>query len=102
MKGRLEIFFDNIPAGIFTQQDVGKYHFEYYADYVGQPISLRIPISQTHYEFLEFPAVFEGLLPEGTQLETLLKETSLDANDYFGQLLIVGADLAGAITARLM
>jgi len=33
-------------------------------------------------------------------LEALLKVLKLDADDYLGQLLILGEDLVGAVTVR--
>ena len=45
-----------------------------------------------------FRRFFDGLLPEGVMLESLLKKRKLDRHDYFGQLVILGADLVGAIT----
>jgi len=39
-------------------------------------------------------------LPEGFQLEALLRRKKLDRNDHFGQLLLVGGDTVGAVTVR--
>ena len=61
-----------------------------------------LPIKNSVYEFQEFPAFFEGLLPEGVQLEALLRKYKLDKDDYFGQLLQVGSDLIGAVTVEEM
>ncbi|RYW70038.1 toxin HipA, partial [Legionella pneumophila] len=38
------------------------------------------------------------LLPEGIMLEALLRKYKIDKNDYFGQLIIVGQDVVGAVT----
>jgi serine/threonine-protein kinase HipA len=45
--------------------------------------------------------VFDGLLPEGAQLEALLKTHKIDRNDYFKQLVTVGRDLVGSLSVRL-
>lgn len=74
------------------------YIFTYEDNYQGAPVSLTMPINQKIYEFNEFPPFFEGVLPEGPQLEALLRRAKLDRNDYFGQLIVVGADLVGAVT----
>ena len=39
-------------------------------------------------------------MPEGFQLEALLRQRKLDRNDRFGQLLQVGADTVGAVTVN--
>ena len=48
--------------------------------------------------FDEFPPFFEGLLPEGIQLDALLRQTKIDRNDFFSILLITGKDLVGSVT----
>ncbi len=86
-------------AGRLIEEDSKKgYIFTYENNYQGPPISLTMPIDQKTYEFKEFPPFFEGVLPEGPQLEALLRRAKLDRNDYFGQLMIVGADLVGSVT----
>jgi serine/threonine-protein kinase HipA len=49
------------------------------------------------WEFQSFPAPFEGLLPEGAQLDALLRIRKLDKHDLFGQLLAVGQDVVGSL-----
>jgi serine/threonine-protein kinase HipA len=53
--------------------------------------------SQAVWNFPDFPAPFEGLLPEGGQLEALLRIRKLDRQDLFGQLLAVGQDVVGSL-----
>jgi serine/threonine-protein kinase HipA len=53
------------------------------------------------YLFETFPPFFEGLLPEGYQLDALLRKAKLDKNDYFSQLVTVGRDLVGSVTVEL-
>jgi serine/threonine-protein kinase HipA len=64
------------------------------------PVSLTMPVSDKVYEFSAFPPFFEGLLPEGYQLEGLLKFGKVDRNDFFAQLLAVGDDMVGNITVK--
>jgi len=97
-----KIFSNNIPIGILSMVAKDKYIFEYDEGYHGLPVSLTMPILQKRYEFENFPPFFEGLLPEGPQLEALLRQAKLDRFDYFGQLLAVGTDLVGAITVEEM
>jgi serine/threonine-protein kinase HipA len=56
-----------------------------------------MPVAQRIWEFPRFPAPFEGLLPEGAQLDALLRLRKLDRGDLFGQLLAVGGDVVGSL-----
>ncbi len=78
----------------------GKYLFEYREGYSGMPVSLTLPVSDKVHEFSAFPPFFEGLLPEGYQLEGLLKYGKVDRNDLFAQLMAVGDDMVGNITVK--
>jgi serine/threonine-protein kinase HipA len=98
---RAKVFFADNLAGILTESEDGKeFQFHYDPAYSGPPISLTMPVRESPYSFDEFPAFFDGLLPEGFQLEALLRQKKLDRSDRFGQLLIVGADTVGAVTVE--
>lgn len=84
-------------AGLLEARDDGSYRFTYDAEFRGEPVSLTMPTSQRAWEFSRFPAPFEGLLPEGFQLDALLRHRKLDRNDLFGQLLAVGSDVVGSL-----
>jgi len=88
----------NIKAGILKEESQTHYVFQYNSGYQGPPISLTMPIREDAYEFESFPPFFDGLLPEGIQLEGLLKKYKIDKKDYFKQLLVTGLDLVGAVT----
>jgi len=101
MKRKAKIFINGKYAGIFEELENGKQYLVKYADsYQGSPISLSLPINQQQFEFSNFPSCFEGLLPEGIQLQGLLKQRKLDRNDLFSQLIAVGQDMVGAITVE--
>ncbi len=87
-----------IPAGHLREVQGTGYVFAYEAGYHGPPVSLAMPVRAEPYVFEAFPPFFDGLLPEGWQLEALLRHAKLDRNDLFGQLLAVGADPVGAVT----
>lgn len=94
-----KIFVNEILAGrLIEKEEKNGYIFKYENNYQGQPISLTMPINQQIYEFEKFPAFFDGVLPEGPQLEALLRQAKLDRSDYFGQLVTVGKDLVGAVS----
>lgn len=94
------IFQKNQLAGLLEARDDGSYRFTYATGYRGEPVSLTMPTSQLVWEFPRFPAQFEGLLPEGTQLDALLRIRKLDQNDLFGQLLAVGQDVVGSLQIK--
>ncbi|MFC2101120.1 HipA N-terminal domain-containing protein [Bacteroidota bacterium] len=88
-------------AGLFSEILFGnEYRFEYHDTYTGWPVSLTMPVDQKSFTFDSFPSFFDGLLPEGHQLEGLLKQGKVDRNDFFSQLMLVGNDTVGAVTVR--
>ncbi|HUX53413.1 MAG TPA: HipA N-terminal domain-containing protein [Williamwhitmania sp.] len=96
-----KVFVNNEEAGKLTELEFGKrFRFEYTEGYSGSPVSLTMPLSQKAYEYDSFPPFFDGLLPEGYQLEGLLKFGKIDRDDLFGQLMAVGNDLIGQVTVK--
>ena len=79
-----------------------RFRFDYAGGYSGPPVSLTMPVREEPYVFSGFPPFFDGLLPEGTQLEGLLRLSKIDKNDLFAQLAAVGGDLVGAVTVELL
>ncbi|MBI1870154.1 MAG: HipA N-terminal domain-containing protein [Chlamydiae bacterium] len=98
---KAKIYFNSRPSGILTEEN-GHYVFKYSKDYKGPSISRTMPREKERFEFEEFPSFFDGLLPEGVNLEAFLRRTKIDRRDYFGQLLAVGRDLVGALTVEKM
>jgi len=95
------VYQKNQPAGVLRElRPHQSYEFVYYPGYKGQAVSRTMPVREQAYQFEEFPPFFEGLLPEGYQLEALLRLAKLDRSDLFGQLLQVGEDLVGSITVK--
>lgn len=98
---KAKVYNFGIPAGELIEIEPGrKYKFVYFNDYQGNPISLTMPVNKKEYEFNEFPPFFDGLLPEGVQLEALVRQMKIDKNDYFSQLVCVGKDLVGSVTVE--
>ncbi|HPA24428.1 MAG TPA: HipA N-terminal domain-containing protein [Candidatus Cloacimonas sp.] len=88
-------------AGLLSEVIFRKeYSFKYNDDYSGFPVSLTMPVSQKSFTFDHFPPFFDGLLPEGHQLEGLLKQGKVDSNDLFSQLMMVGNDTVGAVSVK--
>ena len=99
---KAKVLVHAVDAGIVEEVIKGrKYRFAYSEDYQGPPISLTMPTSQRVYEYDEFPPFFDGLLPEGPQLEGLLRHRKIDKNDLFRQLVAVGSDVVGAVTVEV-
>lgn len=96
---RVEIFFQNRPAGILEEILKNNYRFTYHSEYSGEPISLTMPVRKESYHYSGFPPFFDGLLPEGVMLEALVRQLKIDRNDSFSQLCAVGRDMVGAVTA---
>jgi serine/threonine-protein kinase HipA len=97
---KAEIYQKDVLAGLLEEIDRSHYRLTYVNGYRGEPISLALPVREPPYEFSGFPSVFEGLLPEGVQLEALLRVHKVDKGDLLQQLLIVGADVVGSLTIR--
>ena len=95
---RAEVYQQGKLAGMLEELEGAR--FIYAESYAGQPVSLTMPVAGQVYEFDRFPSVFEGLLPEGIQLEAMLRRYKLDRSDLFGQLVVAGQDLVGSLTVK--
>lgn len=85
-------------AGHLTELSPGRWQFTYLPGYAGPPVSLALPVREAPYAFDAFPPFLDGLLPEGLQLEALLRQLKIDRSDRFAQLLAVGQDMVGSLT----
>lgn len=97
---RAAIYQHGLLAGQLFEREGGAWEFSYSDDYAGDAVSLTLPVRPEPYEFASFPPVFEGLLPEGPQLEALLRKHKIDRTDSFQQLVTVGQDLVGSLTIQ--
>ncbi|MCB0368009.1 MAG: HipA N-terminal domain-containing protein [Bdellovibrionales bacterium] len=97
---KVEILFNNIKAGILIENSRSDYEFIYDDSYIGLPISLTMPLKSKQFKYNFFPAFFEGLLPEGPQLEALLNDKKINRDDLFSQLIACGADCVGAVSIK--
>ena len=94
------IFQHGRLAGRLRSTGPASWAFAYEGGYDGPPVSLTLPARAEPYEFPGFPAFLEGLLPEGAQLEALLRKNKIDRHDAFRQIVTVGEDLIGSLTVR--
>ncbi len=96
---KAKVYIKGVEAGILSEVIKGKeYLFEYLEGYEGPEVSRTMSITEKVFKFDRFPSFFDGLLPEGIQLEGLLKTRKIDRSDYFSQLIAVGNDMVGAVT----
>ena len=98
-----KVYMHNKLAGYLTEVEKNKkYKFSYDDNFKGNPISLTMPVEIKEFNFNSFPPFFDGLLPEGIQLDGLLRIKKIDKDDYFSQLMETGADLVGAVSVEEM
>lgn len=98
---KADVFMHNVHAGVLEEiTPRTAFRFTYDLDYDGPPVSLATPVGPEPYEYDAFPPFLEGLLPEGYNLEALLRALKIDRQDLFSQLLAVGTDMVGAVTVR--
>ncbi|MCF7730480.1 MAG: HipA N-terminal domain-containing protein [Akkermansiaceae bacterium] len=100
LERRAAVFQHGRLAGHLRATGPGSWAFAYDRDYDGPPVSLTLPVCAEPYDFPGFPAFLEGLLPEGPQLEALLRKHKIDRHDAFRQIVTVGGDLIGSLTVR--
>jgi serine/threonine-protein kinase HipA len=98
---RARVLVHDRPAGLLEEIERGRaYRFSYLEVYSGPPVSLAMPVTGRVFTYQTFPPFFDGLLPEGFLLDSLLRQRKLDRDDDFGQLLAVGEDMVGAVTVE--
>jgi len=98
---KAKVFVKGVEAGTLTELKRGtEYIFEYLDGYDGLEVSRTMPINVKVCKFDKFPPFLDGLLPEGIQLEGLLKIKKIDKNDFFSQLITVGEDMVGVVTVK--
>jgi serine/threonine-protein kinase HipA len=88
------------PAAVLTQHGRGGCSVAYLPGYTGEPVSLTLPVAAGRREYPGFPPFLDGLLLEGSMLEAFLQRHKLESGDCFSQLVILGRDMVGALTAR--
>ncbi len=100
---KAKVYMHTKLAGYLTEVEKNKkYKFSYDDNFKGNPISLTMPVKIKEFYFNSFPPFFDGLLPEGIQLDGLLRIKKIDRDDYFSQLMATGADLVGAVSVEEM
>ncbi|MDY5279019.1 HipA N-terminal domain-containing protein [Sharpea porci] len=94
------IYVQDHFAGLLKDTDDG-YLFQYDENYLQStnplPVSLTLPLSHEHYLSKTLFAFFDGLIPEGWLLDTVVKNWKIDRKDRFGLLLVSCRDCIGDV-----
>jgi serine/threonine-protein kinase HipA len=84
---KADVYMHNIHAGVLEEITPRKaFRFTYDQAYDGPLVFLTAPVRPEPYEYETFPPFFEGLLPEGYNLEALLRALKIDRQDLFSRL----------------
>lgn len=98
---KVDVYMHGNKAGELTEIQKNKeYLFTYNSFYTGPPVSVTMPVEEKKFTYKKFPTFFEGLLPEGTNLEFLLRLKNIDKDNPLEILLTAGSDMVGAVTIK--
>ena len=102
---KLDVYFNDIKAGILTEKYPGKdYSFQYMVEYVDStmpPISITFPKQRKVYISEHLFPFFSNMLPEGSNRRVICNTQRIDENDSFGLLTAMAdKDFIGAINVR--
>lgn len=96
--------YNNIKAGLLTEEDHGEYLFEYdeiYAQtYPNQFVTFQMPVSTRSYRSKRLFPFFDGLIPEGWLLNIAVESWKIDKNDRMGLLLACCQNAIGAVSVH--
>lgn len=94
--------YNNIKAGIITEDDTGEYHFiydeQYVKDYPNQFITFNMPVTKNPYTSKRLFPFFDGLIPEGWLLNIATESWKINKNDRMGLLLACCKNAIGAVS----
>lgn len=96
--------YNNILAGILTEEDNGEYVFVYDKAYVqnypNQFITFNMPVRAKPYINKHLFAFFDGLIPEGWLLNIAVESWKVNKNDRMGLLLACCKNAIGAVSVH--
>jgi len=94
--------YNNIKAGLLTEEDNGEDLFVYDEMYVqGYPdqfITFQMPVSEMPYRSKRLFPFFDGLIPEGWLLNIAAETWRINKNDRMGLLLACCKNAIGAVS----
>jgi len=96
--------YNNIRAGLLTEEDDGTYLFEYDEEYVRDYphrfITFQMPVTTRPYRSKRLFPFFDGLIPEGWLLTIAADSWKLKKNDRMGLLLACCRETIGAVSVH--
>jgi serine/threonine-protein kinase HipA len=97
------VYVRNTFAGELRETEAG-YRFTYDPAYLASDrpgiVSLTLPLQSEAFTSKTLPSFFDGLIPEGWLLESVLRNWKIDRNDRFGLLLVACKNCIGNVTIR--
>ena len=96
--------YNNIKAGLLTEEDNGEYLFEYdelyVQNYQNQFITFQMPVSLRPYRSKRLFPFFDGLIPEGWHLNIAAESWRINKNDRMGLLIACCKNAIGAVSVH--
>jgi len=96
--------YNNISAGLLTEEDSGEYLFVYDEKYVqtypNQFITFQMPVTVMPYRSKRLFPFFDGLIPEGWLLNIAAESWKINKNDRMGLLLACCQNAIGAVSVH--
>ena len=95
------VYVQDRYAGLIEETDSGfcfTYDHEYILDESSVAVSLTLPLRSEAYESGYLFPFFDGLIPEGWLLETVIRNWKVSRNDRFGLLLCACRDCIGDVS----
>lgn len=96
--------YNNIQAGLLSEDDNGEYVFvydEHYAQaYPDQFITFQMPVTKRPYRSKRLFPFFDGLIPEGWLLNIAAESWKINKNDRMGLLLACCQNAIGAVSVH--
>jgi serine/threonine-protein kinase HipA len=97
----LAVCFYGKQVGALTQDELGKFSFQYEPAWLqnpqAQPLSQSLPLRSEAFEEKECAGFFGGLLPEDHNRELIARNLGITAGNDFAMLKAIGGECAGAI-----
>ena len=102
---QLEVYYNDVKAGILSEQHPGTgYSFQYdeeYLDSAMPPVSATLPKQLEVYSAENLFPFFSNMLPEGANRRAICRNLKIDENDFFGLLeAMADRDFIGAVNVR--
>lgn len=96
--------YNNIVAGVLTEEDGGLYVFEYDPTYIqnypNNFITFQMPVADYTYKSTRLFPFFDGLIPEGWLLNIAAESWKVNKNDRMGLLLACCQNAIGAVSVN--